>query len=644
MRALPRRAACESARPAAAARPRQQRRAAGTRASRRRAACRSLPRQLTVGEREHRVPLARPLRSPSSGARRSGRAAGGDRRSWVRAPAPVSPRRSRPRRGHAPAAPRPAAGGHAPAVGRARAAPPRSRALRFSGRRWNCDSPRPTITTSFAGSSLSQPLPGLQRAPILARARGQRRRAAGARPCSRRSGRGRDRRRRRPPRGDRAASAVRSAPPPAGNRRASGAPAPPASAVASCSLPSWSNRATTRRPTSTSRGAAASAARVATSAPSRSPWASRTRPSTSHSTGPGARSSSRASSGRVPRLRATANATRPDSAAALGIAWRQLANQSAEHGRDPLAVGGIAARDAQARRPQREVELRGGVPRAQPRLQLRSRGGGFAGPFQRVCQADRDLVALRLDARELAQELDGLVERALVGRVARAGQDGERGVDETAARGRSPFDLQRVVVRRQRGGVVAGCGKRAGTARERGPGLRSDPQSLLEGCGRRFRVTQRRQQLRVGRERRVRALAAARDGALGASAEPLPQARPAIAPGQVDESPRDVFVVGAFEQRPLGAFEQRARIRPMDLPVRAGGGHGTDRSEQGHDEHQAPHSKKIAPVRRRPTLGAPQRGQKNRPPSPHHCERRGPSEDFEKGRRDYEKRQPKRLT
>ena len=117
-------------------------------------------------------------------------------------------------------------------------------------------------------------------------------------------------------------------------------------------------------------------------------------------------------------------------------------------------------------------------PALQPRLQLRSGGGGFAGPFQRVCQADRDLVALRLDARELAQQLDGLVERALVGRVARAGQDCERGVDEPAARGRSPFDLQRVVIRRQRGGVVAGCGKRAGTARERRAGLRSDPQSL----------------------------------------------------------------------------------------------------------------------------------------------------------------------
>jgi hypothetical protein len=42
---------------------------------------------------------------------------------------------------------------------------------------------------------------------------------------------------------------------------------------------------------------------------------------------------------------------RPDSTAALGIAWRQLANQRGEHGRDALAVGGIAARDAQARRP-----------------------------------------------------------------------------------------------------------------------------------------------------------------------------------------------------------------------------------------------------------------------------------------------------
>ena len=96
-----------------------------------------------------------------------------------------------------------------------------------------------------------------------------------------------------------------------------------------------------------------------------------------------------------------------------------------------------------------------------------------------------DLVALRFGARQLAQQRD-VLSSAPCRRVPRAGQDRERGVDEAAARRRALFELQGVVVRRQRGVVVAGGGQRAGTAGERGHGLRRDPQDLLEAAAAAF--------------------------------------------------------------------------------------------------------------------------------------------------------------
>ena len=199
---------------------------------------------------------------------------------------------------------------------------------------------------------------------------------------------------------------------------------------------------------------------------------------------------------------------RPDGAPALGIGRRKLANQRGERGGRAGAVPRIAASEAQARRAQHEVELRGRVSGANPCLQDLGGGGGRAGALQRVRQADGDLVALRFDARQLAQQHDGLVQGALVGRVRGTGQDRERRVDQAAARGRALFELQRVVVRRQRGSVVAGVGERAGAAGEGGHRLRGDPQDLFERRGRRLGLTQRREQMRIRGERRIGGAAA----------------------------------------------------------------------------------------------------------------------------------------
>ena len=191
--------------------------------------------------------------------------------------------------------------------------------------------------------------------------------------------------------------------------------------------------------------------------------------------------------------------------------------------------------------------------------------------------------------------------------------------------------FERVVVRRERGGVVAGCGQRAGTARERRHGLRRDPQRLLERRGRRLRVTERRQQVRVGGERRVRGVAAARDAR---SARARNRSRSRVRPSR-PASLTSRRATSSSSGRSSSARSARSssarRIGPVNLPVRAGGGHGGDRNEQGHDERQTPHTQKDS------TGGSPADPagarighQKNRPPSPHHCERRGPSEDFEK--------------
>ena len=202
---------------------------------------------------------------------------------------------------------------------------------------------------------------------------------------------------------------------------------------------------------------------------------------------------------------------RPYSAPALGVARWKLAKQRGER---PRPRGrrrpGSPPAMPQARRAQRELQLGGGVPRAQPRLQHLGRRDGLAGAFQRVCEALGDLVACRLGARQLAQQRDAFLLRALSG----ASPERARIASAASMRRRRPAgwlsSFKRVVVAAQRGGVVAGGRQRARTAGDRGHGLRRDPQSLVEGGGGRLRVTERRQQVGVRRERRVRGAIAAR--------------------------------------------------------------------------------------------------------------------------------------
>ena len=106
---------------------------------------------------------------------------------------------------------------------------------------------------------------------------------------------------------------------------------------------------------------------------------------------------------------------RPYGAPALGVAWWKVAKQRGEGGRDASAVAGIAAGDPQARGAQRELQLGGGVARAQPCLQYVGRRDGLAGAFQRVGEALGDLVACRFGARQLAQQRDAFLLRFLVG-------------------------------------------------------------------------------------------------------------------------------------------------------------------------------------------------------------------------------------
>ncbi len=238
---------------------------------------------------------------------------------------------------------------------------------------------------------------------------------------------------------------------------------------------------------------------------------------------------------------------------------------------------------------------------ANPCFQNRGGGGGLARALQRVRQADGDFVAFRFGTRQLAQQHDGLVQGALVGRVPGTGQDRERRVDQTAARGRALFEFQGVVVRRQRGGIFAGVGESAGAAGEGGPRLGGDRQDLFERGGRRLGLTQRREQMRIRGERRIGGATAISRRALGPRPKPLAQARPAVTSRELDQASRDLLVVGAFEQRALGALEQRARIGAVDFPVRAGGRRG-ERDEQGRDQRQTPHPRKIAPPGR-PSAG-----------------------------------------
>ena len=203
---------------------------------------------------------------------------------------------------------------------------------------------------------------------------------------------------------------------------------------------------------------------------------------------------------------------------------------------------------------------------AEPRLQDLGASHGLAGVFQRVRQALGDLVAVGFRAGQLAQQRDGSVLGRVVGGVPGARQDGERGLDEAAARRRAVLELQRIVVRRQRRGVVARVREGARAPRERRDGLRRRPQDLIERGGRSLRVTERLQQVSVRSERRVGRLAAFGRRTFGARAKPLAQPRPTVASRQFDQPPGHVVVVGAFQQRALGAFDERASS-PCDEPA-----------------------------------------------------------------------------
>ncbi len=234
-------------------------------------------------------------------------------------------------------------------------------------------------------------------------------------------------------------------------------------------------------------------------------------------------------------------------------------------------------------------------PGPQPRLQYLGRRDGSAGALQRVGEALGDLVACRFGARQLAQQRDAFLLRFLVGGLPRTGQDRERGVDEAPTPRRVALELQGVVVCPQRGGIVAGGRQRARPAGDRGHGLRRETHDLVERGDRRLRLTERRQQVRVRGERRVRGAIARGRRALGPCAKTIAQPRPTGGARELDQAPRELVVVRAFEQRALGAFEQRGRIGAANLPVRARRQRYGEGHEQGRNERQTPHTRKIAP-------------------------------------------------
>ena len=470
-------------------------------------------RQLAVREGEHGVPFGDRLVDLLQVLEDLRQQAVGLDVLRVRAPAPASPRRSRRCRGRARAAPPPAADGRAPAGARARAAPPRWRALRSSGRPGTAISPRPMITISLPGSSLCSRCHVLSARRSSPERDGQRRELLQRAPVSARSGRWRDRTRRRLPRGDRAASAVRSDRPPAGNRRAGGAPAPRASRSPRRSLPELVVQRDHAAPdldvARRRRQRGARGRERAFEIAQRVAHAARARPIRP---GPGARSSSRASSGSVPRLRATVNATVQTARRRSASPGGSSRSSAASVGGDARGVARIAARRAAgARRAARDPASRRRVPgAAAPPAPRRPRRACPRVPARRpgARRSRRVSGSARASSRSSAMVLSCA---RLVGGVAGARQDRERGVDETAARRRALLELQRVVVapparrRRRRRRRARGHGPRA-------PGTdcgatRSD---LVERRGRRLRVTERRQQVGVGGERRVRRLAAAR--------------------------------------------------------------------------------------------------------------------------------------
>ena len=461
------------------------------------------------------------------------------------------------------------------------------------------------MTISLPGIELAQPLPGLERAPILARARRQRRRAA--------------------------ASALRF--PPKRARARSNA----AAASARCPRRVWRSIEIHGQPGIVGQPAhqllqrggglalvaepvverdqaaadldvarrAASAARVAASAPSRSP--ERVAHPPEHVPFDRARARVRA---RAPARRACRGCAPPRTRPTRRRAGARVARRSSRSSAASVAATrGAVGRDRRRRcagapRAARASQLRGGVPGAQPRLQHRGGRGGLAGALQRVGQAVGDLVALRLGARQLAQQRDGLVLRALVGRVARTGQDRERGVDQAPARGgrRSSFSASSYA-------ASAAARRRRRRARGRGPRAPAPTAARPAAPARTPRPPPSRhpapKQVRVRGERRVRGAPAVRRRALGARAKPLAQARPAVAARQLDQPPRDIVVVGAFEQRPLGALEQRAS-NPCGEPPSPRARAPRRRRERAGPMTSARRrtQQKIAPAGRRPTRRA----------------------------------------
>ena len=102
-------------------------------------------------------------------------------------------------------------------------------------------------------------------------------------------------------------------------------------------------------------------------------------------------------------------------------------------------------------------------------------------------------------------------------------------------------------------------------------------------------------QVGVRREGRVRGTIARGRRALSPCAKPIAQPRPTGGARELDEAPREIVVVRAFEQRALGALEQRGRIGAVNLPVRARRRRYGEGYEQGQNERQTPHTGKIAP-------------------------------------------------
>ena len=263
---------------------------------------------------------------------------------------------------------------------------------------------------------------------------------------------------------------------------------------------------------------------------------------------------------------------RPDGAAALGIARRKLA-QSAPRGRAATRAASAGSPPASRRRAARSASS--SFAAAWPGRSRASRTSAAATglPARSSASARRSAISsrVRFGARQLAQQRDGLCPgRALVGGVPGAGQDGERGVDEAAARRRAALELQRVVVR------APARRRRRPRPRARALGRRAPARTAARpaGPGRTPRPPPSRHRARAAGERRrraarTRAVAAVGRRTFGARAKPLAQPRPTVASRQLDQAPREVVVVGAFQQRALGAFDQRARIRAVNLPVGA---------------------------------------------------------------------------